>query len=191
VLIFLYFAALMQTAEQLAAFPPAHPRLVAMAGGLAEQENLDLRGFEVDGSNITAISEDIQNKGPLNEQGVRHDGWTFAKVGYQFNSGACEPDLIDTSLQLTVILPDLVSRDSLSLRDKERWDRYISALVAQEKHHVALAVEGAERIEAAMRGAPDCDAAIAAGAQANLELQAAQDEFDRRTNHGALEGVQF
>ena len=88
-------------------------------------------------------------------------------------------------------MPDLQNRDRLRRADKAAWDRYFAALQAHEVNHARIAQLGAERYQAALRSAPDCQAARAAAAQVNADVSAASAEYDRLTEHGRLEGASF
>ena len=182
-------ALLVQAADLRAIFPPASDRLIEATGDFAHHPNLHLRELQLSGSSLSELGAQMSAQGPVDRDGQRHDGWTYGDVSYQFNVGACRPERTETSIDLIVVLPDLASRDRLSASDKADWDRYFAALVAHEAQHVAIIERGAEWIGEAMRAASSCDAAIAAGAQANARLQAAHKAYDGRTDHGRLEGA--
>lgn len=186
---FLGLTLLLQAADLRATFPPASDRLIQATGDFAHHPNLRLRGLELSGSSLGELRARMSAQGPVDRDGQRHDGWTHGDVSYRFNVGACRPERTETSIDLIVVLPDLASRDRLSASDRAEWDRYFAALVAHEAQHVAIIEQGAEWIGEAMRAASDCDAAIAAGAQAHSRLQAAHEAYDARTDHGRLEGA--
>jgi predicted secreted Zn-dependent protease len=181
----------LQSSNLASEYPPASDGLLAAAGPLAERPDIRLRGYDFDGQSFRQLEAVVRTKGPADQHGARQVAVTHGDIGYTFNAGACRPEMTETSVSIVMVLPDHTSRDALSSAERERWDRYFAALLAHEANHVALIEEGAKRIGAAMRSAPNCDAAVEVGADTNAEVQAAHDEYDRRTQHGRTEGVVF
>jgi predicted secreted Zn-dependent protease len=179
---------------------PASPRLVEAVGqvgpvapgGVPEPI---LLGYAVEGTSSRAIRASINDRRPAEEaNGARHDArtrWSYRPRWQVRPDGRCDPGTATVTLSLTMILPDLTTRDSLSTREKAEWDAYFTALVTHERNHGRIAVAGQERMQAAMRASPDCDAIRGAVRAALTEVTEASDTYDSQTDHGRREGAVY
>ncbi len=71
-----------------------------------------------------------------------------------------------------------------------RWKRYRAALEAHEANHARNAVLGRKAVLAAIREA-ECATADWAADDALAELDYLDEDYDRLTRHGAIEGAFF
>ncbi|WP_428152048.1 DUF922 domain-containing protein [Brevundimonas sp.] len=193
ILTLLLLALQTRTGPDLSAFPEASPRLVAAAPAVAEFDHVTLHGYEVRGRNVRAVRASINEGKPADLSGARHDAVTFWNYRWQFSgaNGQCDPARTEVTYTVTLVLPDLATLDQMNRNDRERWNTYFSGLVLHETNHVRIAQAGAAGIQQAMRAAPDCAAAQAAGAAESQKVGAASAEYDRRTAHGRTEGAVF
>lgn len=193
------FAAALIGDEPPAAPTPASPRLTeavaAVEGGLDGLPGLTVLGYPVEGESPRAIRSSMNDGRPPDESnGARHDArtrWNFRTRWGNGPDGRCDPRTATVDLTLTVILPDLTTRDELSARGKADWDAYFTALVAHERNHGRIAVEGRNRMQAAMRASPTCEAMRALVGATNQEVTAASGEYDQQTDHGRREGAVY
>jgi predicted secreted Zn-dependent protease len=65
----------------------------------------------------------------------------------------------------------------------------MTALVAHERNHALIAVRGRPALERAIKEAGSCEAASSAARAVMERLDAASREYDRKTRHGAAEGI--
>lgn len=170
----------------------ASERLRLAAPAAAAFPNTTLQGYGVEATAPRAIRAEMNRVRP-GVNGRRHDATTTWRYTYSLpaSNGQCDPATAVVSHAITIVMPDLQHRDRLRRADKAAWDRYFAALQAHEVNHARIAQLGAERYQAALRSAPDCQAARAAAAQVNADVSAASAEYDRLTEHGRLEGASF
>jgi predicted secreted Zn-dependent protease len=184
----------LQTPAPDAAAQAASPRLIA-AAGLADLPDLILLGYEVEGRSPRSIRASINARRPPEDAGgARHDArtrWTYRNRVETGPDGQCDPRTATVVLRLTVVLPDLVSRDQLSVRERDGWDRYFAAVVAHERNHARIAVAGRDMLQTAMRASPTCDAMRAAVRTTAAGITAASQTYDRQTGHGRREGAVY
>lgn len=176
---------------------PASARLVEAASraGLSDLPDLTLQGYEVEGRSPRSLRDAIDRRRPRDRaSGERHDArtqWNYQTRWRVGADGQCIPATATVALTLTMVLPDLASREGLSGREQADWDRYFAALVAHEGNHGRIAVAGQEQMQAAMRASPTCEAMNAVVGAANAEVSAASRTYDRQTDHGRREGAVY
>jgi predicted secreted Zn-dependent protease len=186
-------------AVQAAAPEPGPPsaRLVEAVGrvGLSDLPDLALVGYEVEGRSPRSVRDSIDRRRPADpSDGVRHDArtrWNYRTQWRNGPDGRCLPATATVTLSITMILPDLASREQLSAREQAGWDAYFTALIAHERNHGRIAAAGREQMQAAMRTSPDCDAMTAVIRTTNAEVADASREYDRQTDHGRTEGAVY
>lgn len=170
-------------------------RLTAAAPALAAMPNLTLTGYPVEGRTGRAIRASMNRLRPSEtEGGARFDGvtrWSYQMRARRSGPDQCLPETAEVALSVRVILPDLTTRTQLSSREGAAWDAYFERLTTHELNHVRIAALGAERMQAAMRGASDCASMQAAQARIGAEVRDASAEYDRLTEHGKREGAVY
>lgn len=170
------------------------PALAAALPELAATPGLVLVGYPVHGRSPRAIREAMNAARPGDSSGDRFDGlttWRYASRWMRGPDGDCNPATAEITVQLTVTLPELTSRDQLSSGERADWDRYLLALANHEHNHVRIALAGAEQMQTFMRGAPDCATMQAARAHIGESVNAASRIYDANTRHGATEGLRY
>ena len=177
--------------------PPAvsSAALVAAAPELASLPGVTLVGYPVQGRSPRAIRESIDERRPKPPQGeeafdARVD-WRYQTRWQSGPSGACDPATVEVEMTIVVTLPELTTRAALDRRERERWDRYFTALIGHEHNHVRVALAGAEQLRTFMRNAPDCTTMQAAQAQISASIVAANAAYDEQTRHGRTEGATY
>lgn len=173
--------------------PLGSERLRAAVPEFAARADTTLHGYEISGRNRRGLREVMQRLRPADLEGQRHDAVVLWRYGFQMRGGpaGCDPARTEVTLAITVVLPDLATPERLPRAERAAWNSYFERLVAHETNHVRIAELGLERMQAAMRAAPDCEAARAAGMAENTAIGEASAEYDRRTSHGRREGVVF
>lgn len=186
-------AVVMQAAPQQETAAPATDRLRQATPSLAELQNTTLLGYEVTGRSPRGIRSSIDESKPADPQGVRHDAVTNWRYQPRFVSrnGECLPETATVEHRITIILPDLASREALSGRDRDAWDRYFTALVGHELNHARIAETGVRQMESAMRAATTCEGIRAAITAGGAAINAASAQYDQQTRHGRTEGATF
>ncbi len=180
-------------------YPPADPeslaRLQAAAPILAGLPGVVLSSYPVEGRTPAAIRSSINRGRPAERDGgERFDGvtwWSYATRWQQSGPEQCLPDTAVATMTATVVLPDLLSRDRLSTREKAAWDGYFERLTRHELNHVRIAALGTQRMQAAMRAASSCDEMRAEQRRLSAETADAQREYDRTSEHGKREGAVY
>lgn len=179
---------------QLASFPPASTALMEAASAVSTLPDTTVLGYPVTGRDRRSIRASMSEGRPANAAGEQHDAVTFWR--YEFDAAPfvdvqCRPDTIEVRSTVLIALPDLVTRDQISVRERADWDRYFVQLVSHESRHRQIAVEGGERLREMMRAAPTCEAAQAIGAAESERIAQASVAFDAETRHGATEGAVY
>jgi predicted secreted Zn-dependent protease len=89
-----------------------------------------------------------------------------------------------------VILPHWTDPQTAPYAYIQRWREYMEGISRHEANHVRLLQENVGRItEAILRS--DCADAERAAQTAYNEIVEIEDDYDRETEHGRLEGIQF
>lgn len=187
------------TAPGAPAYAPADPaslaRLQAAAPVLAGLPDVVLSSYPVEGRTPAAIRSSLNRGRPAEgDGGERFDGvtrWSYATRWQQSGPGQCLPDTAVATMTVIIVLPDLLSRDRLSTREKAAWDGYFGRLTGHELNHVRIAALGTQRMQAAMRAASSCDEMRAEQRRLSAEIADAQREYDRMSEHGKREGAVY
>ena len=137
---------------------------------------------------------------PIRRGGKRFHGYTAWNVDWQFwwrsdASGRCRITRVSTQLTTTVQLPQLQGGTGAQ---RATFERYAKALHHHEQGHVQWGRDAAQAIDqgiAALPAAADCAAlernANALGKRLLEEHVGREQEYDRRTGHGATQGAQL
>jgi predicted secreted Zn-dependent protease len=123
-----------------------------------------------------------------------YDGWTDWHVAYEWDDvdcdGRCRPTTTRVALDLRVTLPSAAETPGPPV-----WVAYLERLSAHEAGHVRVARRGARRLSGALArvsGPTEADARgrLRAIGRAWLErIEARQQRYDRRTDHGRRQGA--
>lgn len=174
----------------LLAAPPSGPTIV---------ESTEY--YEVGGSSADELRAAIARRGPRDHTGKRGVGMTSweARWSYQLKETAsgCVRTAFEMKVTLVIALPKWKNRyDATALAD--RWNIYLAALEAHERGHLEIALREAQEIYAQLSritSAGTCaqlEESIDSTGKALIDdLNRVQVDYDRRTNHGATQGVRF
>ena len=177
------------------AAPTASDRLRAATSVLNDLPGLTLTGYEVSGRSPNAVRRAMNSaRPPAGTDRERHDAltsWRYSTRWRNGSDGQCSPATAEVAVTITVVLPDLTTREQLSSRERADWDRYFTALVGHEHNHGRIAIAGRDQMQAAMRVSASCEAMQAVVRQTSNEVSAASREYDRLTEHGKLEGAVY
>lgn len=174
--------------------PDAGRAAVAQAApGLVAMPEVEILPYAVPGRTARAIRENMNRLRPAEPSGGRYDAltqWRFS-TRWRATGRRCDPATSEVKVTIQVTLPYLSEAGRLGRRDRELWERYYAALVAHETNHARIALAGAQQMQAAMRGAPDCEALASVSQAAAEAVSAASQAYDAQTGHGRREGAVF
>ena len=110
----------------------------------------------------------------------------------------CRIGGVSSNVHVTYTLPGWVDRAIAGHRIGTRWDSYGTNLLAHEKGHGRIALKVAHMIEREVTGLVDlrgCEAVKAEAARIVTRImregEAMQNDYDRVTGHGNLQGARF
>lgn len=158
--------------------------------------------YEIHGADETALRRQMDRFGPRGCRGGNYDAFTRWVVNWSYNylpiPGQCQPFAFEVKADIVTFLPKWLDYTEGPDPLRQKWLPYITALKAHEDQHRELAVAAAAEVEAHIRdiGPQGSCEALADRVQAmgnrvvNLYRGREQD-FDRRTGHGADEGAIF
>ena len=157
--------------------------------------------YEVAGSSADELRAAIALRAPRDHTGQRGVGMTSWEVrwGYQLKQTAsgCTRTSLKMEVNLVIALPRWKNRyDNTALAD--RWNTYLAALEGHERGHLEIALREAHEIYAQLsrlNSAKTCalleESIDSTGKTMVDDLNRVQSDYDRRTKHGATQGVQF
>ena len=170
------------------------PTLVVCSAQLLAEPALQAQTqqFDVTGNTTDAIRASLN----------RHRQHSSSQVQWHFNwqstPGQCRITDVSTEVTVTAHTPLLQPDPQRPHAVQQQWDRYLLALQAHQEGHIELALEHARQIEQGIAALPPmsrCDelqqAANATGQRILSALSEANQEYDKRTQQGALEGATF
>lgn len=124
-----------------------------------------------------------------------HINWHY---NWESTPGQCRITTASTEVTVTAHMPRLQPDAQRPAKVQQQWDGYLLALQAHQEKHVELALDYARQIEEAILALPPASAcsqlsqaANAAGQRLLSAMIAADREYDKRTQHGSLEGAHF
>lgn len=161
---------------------------------LAGIPGIKLRYYDVSGRTAADIRASLNRNNSTDPiTGAHFDAYTEWQIDWSIPGdprGPCRLDQAKVSLELTVALPRLVDTGNVPPDLLLRWKRYRAALEAHEATHARNAVEGRRAVLEAIRAA-QCHTADWAAEDVLLELDYRDENYDRRTEHGWIEGAHF
>lgn len=183
----------------LAASPGA---IGAAAAGSASRIERRVLYYEITGSTAAGLRAALDQAGPVDDAGRRWDGYTAWHLRWQpltrMSDGACVLEHVGTLLWIDVTLPRWQPPADADPGLERQWRRYLGALQAHEAGHEKIVRDAAAALRKAierLREAPDCDsfrrAADAAADRVLARFRAREQEYDRRSRHGARQGAHF
>ena len=160
----------------------------------ADMPKVAVAYYDVEGRDRDAIRKSMNRLRPTDtSDGSRVDAKTSWRYQWRLpgGPGGCDLARAEVTYTIDVLLPRAADYDRLSRRERERWDGYLTRLSAHERNHAIIATRGAAELERAIRSAPSCEAARPAAQKVVEAVGAASREYDRKTRHGAAEGVTY
>lgn len=144
----------------------ASPDRAATDGPFVEAEIITVT-YDVAGDDLADLERQMRFRGP---QGY----WAYAKTNWNWDAQC------NMTFTARITMPELVQRHRLDAAEQAEWDRMIAALWAHEMGHVEIGKAWAAEIKAA--GCRDVEAI-------DRKWRDEDADYDRRTDHGQLEGV--
>lgn len=161
---------------------------------LAGIPGIKLRYYDVSGRTVSEIRASLNRNNSTDPvTGIHFDAYTEWQIDWFIPGdprGPCRLDQAKVTLELKVVLPRLVDIGSVPPDLLERWKRYRAALDVHEATHARNAVEARRAVLEAIRAA-ECHTADWAADDALLEVDYRDEDYDRLTEHGWLEGAHF
>jgi predicted secreted Zn-dependent protease len=157
--------------------------------------------YEVVGSSPNELRAAIDHVRPTDPAGEPHDAVTSWDVRWQFRlaktASGCAVTSFGTSVEIVTTLPRWSNRQAGSAL-AARWDKYLAALESHEREHVQITLRATRMIHEQLSQfgtGLTCallEESINAKGHALLdELASEHETYDRRTRHGASQGVRF
>lgn len=158
--------------------------------------------YSVSGKTAQEIRNDLNRKTPIQENGVKYDGYTSWFVKWNFwwreSNRRCSITTVKTKVDIQYTLPKLEVAITLPQPLQQKWDNYMQALIAHEAGHKNIGVRAANEIEQKiknMASRPTCKQlevdANHLGYETIQKYNRLDREFDRLTNHGVNDGAVF
>ena len=190
---------------------PAHRMLLALALALpacmppayaAVDIDDQVERYPITGSTPADLRREMNAKGPHSSDGRRFDGHTRWHVSWRYqysNSGSgCTIASVNTSVKVTMTLPEWRNEGSANGDTRRHWSGYIVALERHEQGHRRHGIDAANEVDRAIAALPPAGNCDALGANANalgmsiLRKYNQRDlDYDRDTRHGATQGARF
>ena len=179
--------------------------LLAIASGQALAEPLTRAHtsfYYVSGSSATVLAAQLDQKGPVGEDGKRYAAKTRWDVQWKFNHDqkgeTCGVKDVAVAVGIAQNLPKWGGEDKGPDALRKRWDKFADALKRHEDQHREHGMKAGEEIEAALlavKPASNCEdldkAANAAGEKIIEKYRGRDQEFDRSTDHGRKQGARL
>ncbi|MEH6493586.1 DUF922 domain-containing protein [Halopseudomonas sp.] len=170
------------------------PSLLGFSAALLAEPALSTRveQFDVQGNTPDTIRASLNRDRQHSSSRV---DWHFT---WESTPGQCRLSSASTEVSVTSHMPRLLPDATRPAKVQQQWDSYLLALQAHQDGHVELALDYAKQIEAALLALPpqpSCEqlsqSSNAAGQRLLNALVSADRDYDKRTQHGALEGATF
>jgi len=178
---------------------------VAIAPAFSQPKiTVSYKYYQIYGKTLREIRQSINVNTPIFSKGKKFTGYTnwYVKWRYFYNRSAqgcqIDPSRIDVSTEVTFTMPQWQNRDRADPQIASRWQKFYNALQEHENGHKQHGVMASNAIFQTLRqfpSYPSCPqletAANAAGKAIIDRYGAADQEYDRQTNHGSTQGATF
>ncbi|MEH6565874.1 MAG: DUF922 domain-containing protein [Halopseudomonas sp.] len=170
------------------------PALLGLSMPLLAEPALTTRvqQFDVQGNTLDTIRASLNRD---RQHSASRVDWHFT---WESTPGQCRLSSASTEVSVTSHMPRLLPDATRPASVQQQWDSYLLALQAHQDGHVELALDYARQIEQALLALPpqtSCEqlsqSANAAGQRLLNAMGSADREYDKRTQHGTLEGATF
>jgi predicted secreted Zn-dependent protease len=140
--------------------------------------------------------------GPLDELGNRHDAYTEWYVNWSYPNlimnENCTTGLIKVTITITYTLPKWKIPPDVSPTLVDKWTAYMNALQKHEDGHQQIAIDAGFEILQTLHDLPPYPScaelervADAAGEKLLNQFRQKEAAYDQTTNHGESQGSQF
>ncbi len=154
---------------------------------------VELIYYDVSGSNPGQIRAAIDKLRPSDpNDGQRVDALTLHRFRWRWPivNGICDLNQATVAFEARVTLPHLTNLAALPTGLQQGWARYLAGLEEHEKGHLLNAWNRRDDVLAAIKSAR-CDTASDAAKAVLKQINQADIDYDRRTDHGRRQGATF
>lgn len=174
--------------------------LIAPTAFAEINETLTYSDYEVPASNSRSLARALNKTSPIRHDGQTFHAYTTWRVNWNYrwavdSNGDCRITAVSTGLNTTIQLPRLVGG---SYSQRERFQRYLSALNQHELGHHEIGRKAALEVDRQLQAMPamsDCQRlSSAANKLAYRVVNQLKDEertYDLITVHGRLQGARL
>ncbi|MNZ66582.1 hypothetical protein D3C78_848110 [compost metagenome] len=174
--------------------------LIAPTAFAEISETLTYSDYEVPASNSRSLARALNKTSPIRHDGQTFHAYTTWRVNWNYRwaadtNGDCRIIAVSTGLNTTIQLPRLVGG---SYSQRERFQRYLSALNQHELGHHEIGRKAALEVDRQLQAMPamaDCQRlSSAANKLAYRVVNQLKDEertYDLITVHGRLQGARL
>lgn len=155
--------------------------------------------YQIYGNSVTALRASITNC-PYRKAAGSYQAATSYQLNWRYSATSvgnnqCQLTNIRVGLHINQLMPTFVPTSGTPAAVASTWNRYAANLATHEAGHIDIDTQYAEKLLAALQamGPLDCSL-ISRQAQTTIDsyvtmLNAANDLYDSRTNHGATQGA--
>ena len=158
--------------------------------------------YAIAGSTPAELRRELNLKRPRTADGRQFDGHTHWHVSWRYrylkSGSGCAIASVNTSLKVTITLPEWRNEREADSGTRRLWSRYLAALELHEQGHRRHGVHAANEIDHAIAAIPtavNCDglgvAVNALGGNILRKYNQHDVDYDRDTKHGATQGARF
>lgn len=163
----------------------------------ARKRGARVHWYDVSGTTLRALAEDMRDHGPIDEFGVHRAALTDWSVQWRWPTDEHGANFgrVAVKSRVELTLPRLADPHALSEPQLREWSRFSNVIYRHELGHAANGFLTARRVAAAIRAASaDLHTELDANRVGWHEISAgrARDrQFDASTQHGRLQGVRL
>lgn len=171
-----------------------------MAGGPAV--DTEREEYVIEGSSARELRAELDRKGPLDKEGVRHDAYTTWNVTWEYpyerRGDGCASGRVTVKVRIVETLPRWDPPPGTPDDLVRKWRTYLAALETHEDGHAQNGIDGAREVKVALEqiGAQEtCDdfetRADRVGDEVMERHRQRDRSYDRETRSGATQGATF
>ena len=158
--------------------------------------------YEIRGGSERELRNQMLQHGVTWEDGKRYDSLTSWYWTWDYGTGhtgqTCSADDFSITLEIKLRLPKWVRTDEASQSLVDKWEGYVKNLTLHENGHREMALDAAAHFAGAVARLPhalncaDRDQRVRTlSHELMAQLNAAQQDYDVATDHGASQGALF
>lgn len=158
--------------------------------------------YKVKGATANELRDQMDQLGPVDRFGHRHDMYTDWEVNWAYpyaqNEAGCTTGPIQMSTTITFTFPSWEPPPDASVELVDQWNSYLDLGQVHEDGHKEIALEAGREILLALQAVPvhaSCDRLEQTVDQKGQELleqfRRKEIEYDQTTDHGATQGARF